>query len=155
MKIIAPIFFMMFIIPMGVGAEYDYNSKVFQSIVSQLDMQGHADDDFATCSVKQLYYEEVLEMLNDGMTEEEIIQYYVDEYGQAALREPGTDTNGIVAWSMPIVGVIVGIFIVVFWLRKVSKKDAHTNSVQGFNWESEMEKEIAAKIFDEERRKYF
>lgn len=150
------IFVCILFIPTVGLAQYDYNSKEFQSIVSQLDMQGHSADDLATCSVKQLYYEEVLNMLNeDGMSEEEIIQYYVDQYGQAALKEPEFGKNGILAWVMPIVGIAAGIVIVGFWLKRV-KGEKNTNLSQGNNkWKSETEREITEKIFEEERRKQF
>lgn len=135
-------------------AEFNYNSKEFQSVVSQLDMQGHSKDDLATCSVKQTYYKEVAGMLNEGMSEDEIIQYYVDQYGQAALKEPGTDKNGLLAWSIPFVGLGAGVVIVGFVLKRIKRqKDAPFEHKR--TWKSETEKEIAEKAFDEERYKYF
>lgn len=149
------LFTLLLIIPTTVTAGYDYNSKEFQAVVSQLDMQGHANDDLATCNVKQMYYEEVSEMLNEGMTPEEILQSYVDEYGQAALREPATDRSGLIAWGMPVVGVAAGISIVTLWLRKLKGKNKETPSQKEPQWESDLDKEITAKIFEEERRKHF
>lgn len=146
------LFFMLF--PLVGSAQYDYNSQEFQTVISQLDMQGHSKDDLATCSVKQLYYEEVREMLNEGMSEEEIIEYYVDQYGQAALKEPGFDSSGLIAWGMPVVGLGAGIVIVAILLKRIKEKK-NTNVVQEMHWESETEKEITTKLFDEERRKKF
>lgn len=142
------------IIPTVAAAEYDYNSKEFQAVVTKLDMQGHANDDLATCNVKQMYFEEVSEMLNEGMSSEEILQYYVSEYGQAALREPAKDKNGIMAWAMPIVGIVVGVSIVSIWLRRLKGKNKN-EAAQKLEWESDVDKEITAKIFEEERRKHF
>lgn len=136
-------------------AQFDYNSKQFQSVVSKLDMQGHSKDDLSTCSVKQTYYKEVAEMLNDGMSEQEIINYYVDQYGQAALKEPGLNKNGLIAWVMPVAGFAAGVFIVVgFWLKRIKGKNRSEAETE-INWESENEKAITGKIFDEERRKQF
>lgn len=136
-------------------AKYDYNSKVFQSIVSQLDMQGHSKDDLSTCSVKQMYFKEVLKMLNEeGMSEEEIIQYYVEQYGQAALKEPELGKNGIIAWTMPAVGVVIGALIMGYWLKK-RKGNEKQQIYKSVRWESEIEKDIAEKIFEEERYKQF
>lgn len=140
--------------PSAAAAEYDYNSNEFKEVISQLDMQGHANDDLAGCPVKQLYYEEVLEMLNDGMTGEEIIAYYVDQYGQAALKEPGLDAGGILAWVLPAAGLLAGGAVIWLWLKK-RKGKTKAAIVQEVKWESETEKEIAFKIFDEERRKHF
>jgi len=142
-------------IPITAFADYDYNSKEFQEVVSQLYMQGHANDELSTCKVKQMYYDEVTQMLNDGMKADEIIQFYVDEYGQAALKEPATDKSGLIAWGMPVVGVLAGIAVVGFWLRKIKVKNKVEAKEQDLSWDSELDKEITAKIFEEERRKHF
>lgn len=153
-KILAFILFSFLLFP-GTGfSQYDYNSKEFQAIISQLDMQGHAKDDYATCSVKQMYYEEVAEMLNDEMNEEEIIQYYVDQYGQAALLEPALDVNGWIAWGMPAAGLIAGGIIVTQWLKKLKDKNKAELPMQ-IHWQSQTEKEITEKLFDEERHRHF
>lgn len=141
--------------PIWTSAEFTVNSKEFQSIIVQLDMQGHADDELSTCKVKQIYYEEVLEMLNKGMTEKEIIQSYVDEYGQAALREPARDKSGWVAWGMPFAGLASGMVVVGLWLRKVKSKEAGEWIEPDVSWQSEIEKNIAEQVFEEERRKRF
>lgn len=154
-KIILLLSFYLLLNPNLSLADFDYNSKEFQSIVSQLDMQGHANDELATCKVKQMYYEEVLEMLNDGMNEKEVIQSYVDEYGQAALREPAADKSGLIAWGMPVLGFAAGITVVLTWLKKLKRNNKIENQQNEKIWESEMEREIAEKLFDEERRKLF
>lgn len=155
-RIIAASILFSFLLFPGIGFAqlYDYNSKEFQSVISQLDMQGHAKDDFATCSVKQMYFEEVAEMLNDGMNEEEIIQYYVDQYGQAALLEPALDYKGWIAWGMPAAGLAAGAIIVALWLKKLKERSKAAMPVP-IDWESEIEKEIAEKLFDEERHRHF
>lgn len=155
-KIILLLSFYLLLNPNLSLAEFDHNSKEFRSVVSQLDMQGHADHELSTCTMKQVYYEEVLEMLNeDGMNEEEIIQSYVDEYGQAALREPATDKSGLIAWGMPVFGLVAGIAIVFIWLKKLKGNTKKENQQNEKMWESETEREIAEKLFDEERRKLF
>lgn len=154
-KIVILTFVFLLAVPAVGFAEHDYNTKEFQSIVSQLYMQGHSEDDLATCTVKQMYYEEVLGMLNeDGMSEEEIIEYYVDQYGQAALKEPEMGKSGILAWIMPFVGVAVGMVIIGLWLRRV-RGEKNNNRSRDIKWQSETEKEITEKVFDEERRKQF
>jgi cytochrome c-type biogenesis protein CcmH len=118
-------------------------------------MQGHADDELSSCKVKQIYYEEVVDMLNTGMSEDEILQSYVDEYGQAALRTPATDKSGLVAWGMPFAGLAAGVAIVALWLRRGKSKGEKEEAGFSGKWESETEKEIAEKMFEEERRKHF
>jgi cytochrome c-type biogenesis protein CcmH len=153
-KILLTTLLLLILIP-GMTTAFTYNSKEFKQIIGQLDMQGHADHELSTCSVKKIYYDEVVEMLNGGKSEPEIIQSYVDEYGQAALRTPGGGKSGWIAWGMPAAGVTIGSAVVGVWLRKLTVKKAETKREAKTAWNSEIEKEIAAKTFDEERRKLF
>ena len=131
------------------------NSAEFQKVIKQLDMQGHSGDELSTCQVKQIYHTEVVEMLNNGMSEKEIIQSYVDEYGQAALRTPATDKKGLIAWGMPFAGLGAGIAFLAFWLKRVKSYSTEGNEdIQG-KWASETEKEMLEKTFEEERKKQF
>ncbi|MBP2241497.1 cytochrome c-type biogenesis protein CcmH [Cytobacillus eiseniae] len=139
------------------NGKYDYNSKEFKSIINQLDMQGHADHDYSTCSIKKVYYEEVIEALNQGKSEKEILQSYVDEYGQAALRTPATEGSGLIAWIAPAFGFLLGAIIVGYGIKRLTKKkdctDDHLDAEE-MNV-SETEKEIIEQTFEEERKKYF
>ncbi|MBT2683938.1 cytochrome c-type biogenesis protein CcmH [Bacillus sp. ISL-37] len=153
-KILLTTLLLLILIP-SMTTAFTYNSKEFKQIIGQLDMQGHADHELSTCSVKKIYYDEVVEMLNGGKSEPEIIQSYVDEYGQAALRTPGGGKSGWIAWGMPAAGVGIGSVIVGVWLRKLTVKKAETKLEAKTAWKSEIEKEITAKTFDEERRKLF
>ncbi|WP_210364842.1 cytochrome c-type biogenesis protein CcmH [Bacillus sp. REN3] len=153
-KILFQTFLFLVLIP-SLATAFTYNSKEFKHIIAQLDMQGHADHELSTCSVKKIYYEEVIEMLNGGKSEEQIIQSYVDEYGQAALRTPGGGTSGWIAWGMPAAGFAIGSIIVAIWLKKLTARKAEAKAGTDSDWQSEIEKEIATKTFDEERRKLF
>lgn len=139
----------------SVATAFTENSQEFRNIIEQLDMQGHADHDYSTCTIQHVYFEEVLEMLNGGMSEKEILQSYVDEYGQAALRIPATDKSGWIAWGMPFAGLTAGIAVVGAWLKKVKGKAENDTLIHEVKWESDTEREIAEKIFEEERRKHF
>lgn len=154
-KILLGALILLFVFPNASSAAFTENSKEFQNVIKQLDMQGHAEDELSSCKVKQIYYEEVVEMLNKGMSEQEIIQSYVDEYGQAALRTPATDKSGWVAWGMPFAGLAGGIAIVATWLKRVKGKEIKDEVFPQVKWESEAEKEIAEQMFEEERRKHF
>lgn len=138
----------------GATTEFTYNSKEFQSIISKLDMQGHADHDISTCTIKKVYYDEVLEALNEGKTEKEILQSYVDEYGQAALRTPATEGSGIIAWIMPAIGFLLGAIGVGYGIKKLTNKNIQQENVQ-IEEIPEIEREIIEQTFEEERRKHF
>ncbi|MBU8879824.1 cytochrome c-type biogenesis protein CcmH [Bacillus sp. FJAT-29790] len=135
---------------------FDYNSKEFQFVINQLDMQGHADHDISTCTVKKVYYEEVLEALNNGQSESEILQSYVDEYGQAALRTPAAKGSDLIAWVAPAFGFLFGAFVVGFGIKKLTNKNAESCSIPIEEKEiTETEREIIEITFEEERRKHF
>ncbi|CAM3767520.1 cytochrome c-type biogenesis protein CcmH [Mesobacillus zeae] len=153
-KMIAATIIILLAMP-GFTAAYTYNSKEFTSIVKKLDMQGHADHELSTCSVKKVYYEEIIEMLNGGKSEEQVLQSYVNEYGQAALRTPGKDKSGLIAWGMPAAGFAGGAAIVALWIRKLKTKATAGSGIKTLEWESETEKQITEKVLDEERRKLF
>ncbi len=135
---------------------FTYNSKAFKRVVEQLDMQGHADHDLSTCSVKNVYFEEVIDMLEEGMNEEEIIDSYVSEYGQTALKTPDTAGAGLLAWLMPFAGVIAGAVLLVIGLRKFIGKTGKGNiRNQTQNHSSDTEDAIIQQTIEEERRKLF
>ncbi|QED49032.1 cytochrome c-type biogenesis protein CcmH [Cytobacillus dafuensis] len=133
---------------------YTYNSKEFHSVINKLDMQGHADHDISTCTIKKVYYDEVLEALNEGTSEKEILQSYVDEYGQAALRAPGTEGSGMIAWIMPVIGFILGGIGVGYGIKKLTNKNASTETLLT-NELPETEMKIIEQTFEEERRRHF
>lgn len=155
-KIVLLSMFYLLLIPTVVLAAFNYNSKEFQTVIQQLDMQGHADHDISTCSIKKVYYEEVIEALNQGQSEKEILDAYIDEYGQAALRTPAADGSGIIAWITPALGFLLGAVVVGFGIKKLTNKNGHKETVSLVNDEiTEMEKEIVEITFEEERRKHF
>ncbi len=156
-KITVITFLFLWIVPNLSLAAFTYNSKEFQHVIEQLDMQGHADHDLSTCSVKKIYYEEVVDMLNEGKSQNDIIKSYVDEYGQAALRTPGTSWAGLLAWAMPAVGLLLGLWFVMKGIKKFTfngNNSIETNPTS-LQWKNETEREIFEKTMDEERRKLF
>jgi len=149
--------FYLILIPTITLASFDVNSKEFKRVIAQLDMQGHADHEFSTCSIQHVYYDEVTEMLNEGKSEKEIISYYVDQYGQAALREPDTKGSGIIAWGMPAFGFLFGAIVVAFGLKKLTANGVDTVEKRGTSSLNltEIEKSVLEKTIEKERRKLF
>lgn len=110
---------LLLVLPVHVSAQtHDYNSKLFQRIVNQLSMQGHKEHDLATCTVKQQYYKEVLDMLNKGKSEEEILNYYVEQLGEQALVVPQKSGFSLTAWIVPIAIFMFGIFVIYRTVRR-------------------------------------
>lgn len=63
---------------------------------------------------------EIRQMLADGKSEAEIMQYFVDSYGRRVLATP--DATGFYAtvWALPIAGVLIGVFVLVNALRRMA-----------------------------------
>lgn len=137
------------------AVEFDYGSEEFQEIVSKLYMQGHADHDLSTCSIKATYYKEVADMMQQGKTNGQIINYYVEQYGEAALKVPSTEGFSLMAWLAPFAVLLiaaVAIFIVVrSWVHK-NKLHLSTTTEQDVTISS-VDESTRSKI-DEERKKY-
>lgn len=75
----------------------------------------------------------IREKLDGGQTKQQILDYFVGQYGETVLSAPTKEGFNITAWIMPFVGLAVGIGIVYLvltrWLLASSKKP-ETASVQ-------------------------
>lgn len=134
--------------------EYDVNSPLVKTIANRLSMEGHEEHDIATCFTKQRYFEEIIDLLNDGYTEEEVMDYYISMYGEQGLRAPNKSGFSLLAWTTPFVGIAaVGIGIYARLRKKINK-----NPVDMIDEDipfDETEKEILSSYIDEERKKYY
>lgn len=52
----------------------------------------------------------IREKLKDGQSDQEIIQYFAEIYGERARATPTTSGLGILVWIAPIAGAILGTF---------------------------------------------
>lgn len=136
--------------------EFDYSRKDFQEVVKMLDMEGHGNDDLATCNVKQLYYKEVADMMNKGMKKDEILAYYVDQMGEEALKAPLKSGFSLTAWITPFVILIAAAGLVYFVIQNlVKKRKAQPAAKLKPSTLDETENEILLSVIEEERKKYF
>ncbi|WP_250886447.1 cytochrome c-type biogenesis protein CcmH [Bacillus sp. SM2101] len=136
--------------------DVDYSSAQFQSIVAMLAMEGHAGDDLATCPVKQEYYEEVAQMMQEGMNKEEILNFYVEEIGEEALSAPLKQGFSLSAWITPFIVLIVAGVIVFTVIRSWIKKN---NSAHSITTDEALRDEntdsVLREMIDKERKKLF
>ena len=56
----------------------------------------------------------VREKLEQGATKEEILQFFVERYGEAVLAAPAKSGFSLIVWLAPITGIVVG--GIVLWL---------------------------------------
>ena len=60
----------------------------------------------------------VHEQLEAGATDDEIIDFLVDRYGEFVRYRPGMDSNTLWLWSAPIILLVMAMAVVVTQIRK-------------------------------------
>ena len=60
----------------------------------------------------------VRELLQAGESDEEVINFVVDRYGDFVLLRPPVKASTLVLWLSPVAALIVGIFLLLTWFRK-------------------------------------
>jgi cytochrome c-type biogenesis protein CcmH len=64
----------------------------------------------------------VSERLAAGETPEQVIQYFVDKYGEWILLEPRRSGFTLLVWLVPVSAVAVGLVVVALRLRRWSPR---------------------------------
>jgi cytochrome c-type biogenesis protein CcmH len=167
-----PIFLLLFFLSififlphMQAGAEgkenkYDYKSPEFKAVASQFMCtcgcgQDHYACDMAGCKNTEAFKRDLLSMMMDGKTKDEIREYYVNTLGEEILTAPEKKGFSLLAWVLPfaaIGGAGTGIFFVIHrWVRRRNESPNIERTVES---EDEVEREIISSIIEEERKKY-
>ncbi|OIJ17582.1 hypothetical protein BKP37_03595 [Anaerobacillus alkalilacustris] len=135
------------------GEFYDINSPEVKEVASKFSMQGHENHDLATCATKQRYYEDIASLLNEGKSEQEILDYYYSMYGEEGLIVPEKRGFSLAAWITPFFVLGVASFILFIGLKNIiiNKKGKLFEKTKVEN----VEDEIMQSIIDEERKKYY
>ena len=64
----------------------------------------------------------VKDLIKQGKTEEEIYNFLSDKYGDWILYNPKFNSGNLLLWALPYSALIAGGIIIVFLIRKSSKK---------------------------------
>ena len=67
----------------------------------------------------------VRELLAEGRTRQEVLDYFVDRYGADILAAPPKSGTNLVAWILPIVGVaagLLGVFLVIRAMTRAQRR---------------------------------
>lgn len=69
--------------------------------------------------------DQIRDLLADGYTQEEVLDWYVVRYGEQVLQEPPRRGIGLYVWLLPILGLLAGaIWLGVILKRWSTKKEA-------------------------------
>ena len=64
----------------------------------------------------------VKDLIDQGKTEKEIYSFLSDKYGDWILYKPKLNLGNFLLWGLPYLALIIGGLIIVFLIRKSSKK---------------------------------
>jgi len=72
----------------------------------------------------QQWRAQIGEMLSEGQSEQQIKDYFVARYGVRVLAQPPAQGTSLWLYVLPILGLIVGVVIVVWLLRRLRARGA-------------------------------
>ncbi len=90
---------------------------------------------------------QIKDQLADGWEEEEIINYFVEQYGERVLAEPKRSGFTSLVWILPVIGVVLGILIV--WQVLQSWRNTSKTQVLSPAPELQISREILDQIEEE------
>lgn len=75
----------------------------------------------------------VHEQLEAGATNEEIIDFLVDRYGEFVRYRPGMDSNTLWLWSAPLILLVMAVAVVLTQIRKDSDRQTISSNAERAN----------------------
>ncbi|MDK1313205.1 cytochrome c-type biogenesis protein [Pseudoalteromonas ardens] len=85
----------------------------------------------------------VLDMVREGKSKQEVIDFMIDRYGYFVHYQPPVTPATIVLWVMPVVILVLGFGFIVFRQKKAARKQS---------WSSEDEQKLAELIKQSQRK---
>ena len=118
-KIFLTIFFISFSLNLG-STELIDESKIHKNLrclVCQGQSIADSNSDFAI-TLKMV----VKDLIKNGKSEDEIYDFLSEKYGDWILYNPKLNAGNLLLWSLPYLVLVFGGVIIVFLIRKQSKK---------------------------------
>lgn len=83
----------------------------------------HVGGEFSgPCGVAKQQIKEIRAHLDKGLTDDQVVDAMIKEYGTAAYVEPPKKGFGLVAWLMPGVYLLLGALVVIFVVSRWRKR---------------------------------
>ena len=99
--------------------------------------------DQAQVEISRQMRDVVRQLLAEGASREEILDFFVDRYGAQVLAAPPKSGVNLLAWLLPIVGILVGIGGVFFVIRAMASRSGERTDA-GPAWEEGLEPYLEA-----------
>ena len=68
--------------------------------------------------------EKTYEMIQAGVSDDEIVDYMINRYGDFVLYRPPVKTSTVFLWLGPFIALLIGLFVVTRMIRRGSAVDA-------------------------------
>jgi len=68
--------------------------------------------------------EQVRTLLEQGKTDDEVIDYFVEQFGQRVVGTPQDPTLNFLSWAVPAASVVIGVVVAVYALVRWRSLDA-------------------------------
>ncbi len=88
----------------------------------------------------------IKEKLAAGWTEQQIKDYFVQQYGERVLAQPSTRGINILIWVLPPLGVLAGVALLIYYLRRMHRPAtaaAGNATSSGDEYAKRLEEELA------------
>jgi len=103
---------------------YETLTKELRCLVCQNQTIGDSNAELAADLRRQVY-----EMLQQGKSKQEIIQFMTDRYGDFVLYKPPFKGKTSLLWIAPVIFLLVGLITVFFFIRrKKAAANLHTKA---------------------------
>ena len=89
----------------------------------------------------------IIELIDNGKSDEEIINFFVKRYGEWILRSPLKKGFNLLLWILPSIGILLGLSWV-FLRLKVREKNYEDNKLTELTHEEEEKVENDLKVFE-------
>lgn len=86
------------------------------------------------CMSREAMTKLIIKKLDEGMTEAQVVRYFVGEYGEQVLSSPVKKGFNLVAWILPFASILAGAIVVYLalkkwvWQGRVSQVEAKTEA---------------------------
>lgn len=137
----------------------EYYTPEFKAVAEQLHSQDSCSSLYACPGgpLARTAKDTIVNMLNEGKTTDEILDYFVDNYGESILLSPrGNVLSNFSVYAIPFI-IIVAVAIVIFvavrvWVKKSGFKQLREENVKLAN--DEVESDVIRQMIEDERKKF-
>lgn len=137
----------------------EYYTPEFKAVAEQLHSQDNCSSLYACPSgpLARTAKDIIVDMLNEGKNKDEILDYFVENYGESILVAPrGNGLSSISAYAIPFVIIIVvaiAIFVAIrLWVKKNGFKQAKGEDLKLAD--DEIESDVIRQMIEDERKKF-